>query len=154
MNIKHISEQQAIIIAQEKKDTEKSDEETSETFNKWTIEATVGQAKGVKPYSKGYFSSDARTFLGKPQANAFSLGTRFMFSPIFGIKGAFHYETLKNIEGSGSLPFEMQRPICRQVLSAAGIRRHLLCKKPSNTSGLRLQPSHKCTRGIWSRCRF
>jgi OOP family OmpA-OmpF porin len=95
--------------SQEKKDKEKSAEEITENFNKWTIEATVGQAKGIKPYSKGYFSSDARTFLGKPQANSFSLGTRFMFSPIFGIKGAFHYETIKNIEGSGSLPFEMQQ---------------------------------------------
>lgn len=95
--------------AQENKDKEVSSNEASDTFNKWTIEATVGQAKGVKPYSKGYFSSDGRTFFGKPQANSFSLGTRYMFSPIFGIKGAFHYEELKNIKDNGSLPFKMQQ---------------------------------------------
>lgn len=81
----------------------------SSDFNKWTIEATVGQSKGVKPYSKGYYSSDAGTFLGKPQANGFSIGARYMISPSFGFKSAIHYETLKNIKGNGSLPFEMQQ---------------------------------------------
>ena len=95
--------------AQEKNENQSSSSDTSDTYNKWTIEATVGQAKGVKPYSKGYFSSDAGTFFGRVQANSFSLGTRYMFSPIFGIKGALHYESLKNIKDNGSLPFEMQQ---------------------------------------------
>ena len=86
-----------------KKDT------TSSEFNKWTIEATVGQAKGVKPYAPGYFSSDPNTFLGKPQANSFSLGARYMISPKFGFKGALHYDDLKNIKNNGSIPFEMQQ---------------------------------------------
>ena len=46
------------VLAQEnevKKDTASSE------YNKWTIEATVGQAKGVRPYSIGYFSSDPGT---------------------------------------------------------------------------------------------
>lgn len=78
-------------------------------FNQWTIEATVGQAKGVKPYSKGYYSSDAGTFFGKPQANGFSIGARYMISPSFGFKSALHYESIKNIKGNESLPFEMQQ---------------------------------------------
>jgi len=82
---------------------------TSSEFNKWTIEATVGQAKGVKPYAPGYFSSDPNTFLGKPQANSFSLGARYMISPKFGFKGALHYDDLKNIKNNGSIPFEMQQ---------------------------------------------
>lgn len=94
------------VLAQEnkfKKDTASSE------YNKWTIEASVGQAKGVRPYSAGYFSSDPGTFLGKPQANAYSLAARYMFSPIFGIKGGLHFEEIKNIKNNGSLPFKMQQ---------------------------------------------
>jgi len=94
------------VLAQEnevKKDTASSE------YNKWTIEATVGQAKGVRPYSIGYFSSDPGTFLGKPQANGFSLAARYMFSPVFGIKGGLHFEEIKNIKNNGSLPFKMQQ---------------------------------------------
>ena len=85
-----------------KKDT------TSSDYNRWTIEVTVGQSKGVKPYSPGYYSSEPGKFLGRPQANSFSLETRYMLSPKFGFKGALSYESLKNNNGNGSKPFEMQ----------------------------------------------
>jgi len=96
----------ASVTAQEnkvQKDSAKSE------FNKWTIEATVGQGKGVKPYDVGYFSSNPNTFLGKPQANSFSLGARYMISPKFGFKTALHYNDLKNTKNNGSIPFEMQQ---------------------------------------------
>jgi len=96
----------ASVLAQKnevKKDTTPSD------YNKWTIEATVGQAKGVRPYSLGYYSSDPGTFFGKPQANSFSLAGRYMFSPIFGLKTGLHFEEIKNIKNNGSLPFKMQQ---------------------------------------------
>lgn len=83
------------------------DKPTSD-YNHWTIEATVGQAKGVKPYTTGYFSSDSRTFFGKPQANSFTVAGRYMFGPKFGLKLAFHYEDLKPIKDNESLPYEMQ----------------------------------------------
>ena len=86
-----------------KKDT------TSSDYNRWTIEVTVGQSKGVKPYSPGYYSSEPGKFLGRPQANSFSLETRYMLSPKFGFKGALHYNDLKNIKNNGSIPFEMQQ---------------------------------------------
>jgi OmpA-OmpF porin, OOP family len=50
-----------------------------------------------------------KLFLGKPQANAFSLAARYMLSPIFGIKGGLHFEEIKNIKNNGSLPFKMQQ---------------------------------------------
>lgn len=95
------------VLAQENK--VKKDTTASSEYNKWTIEASVGQAKGVRPYSTGYFSSDPGTFLGKPQANGFSLAARYMFSPVFGIKGGLHFEEIKNIKNNGSLPFKMQQ---------------------------------------------
>lgn len=82
----------------------------SETaLNKWTIEATVGQAKGVNPYSAGYFSSNPKSFFGGIQVNDFSLGARYMFNSKFGIKTAVSYQDLKNISNNGSLPFEMKQ---------------------------------------------
>lgn len=97
----------AFSINAQEKAPQKEEKATSE-YNKWTVEATVGQGKGVKPYMTGYFSSDPRTFLGKPQANSFSLAARYMFSPKFGIKFGLHYDDLKNISNNESLPFEMQ----------------------------------------------
>lgn len=90
--------------AQEKKEEDKS----SSDYNRWTIEATVGQAKGVKPYATGYFSSDPRTFFGQPQANSLSIAGRYMIGPKFGVKLALHYEDLKPTKNNGSLPYEMQ----------------------------------------------
>ena len=93
------------ISAQEKKI--KKDSISSE-YNKWTIEATVGQAKGVKPYMVGYYSGDPKTFFGKLQANSFSLESRYMIGPKFGIKLGLHYDDLKNIKNNGSHDFEME----------------------------------------------
>lgn len=87
---------------------QKSKDTTSSRYNKWTIEASVGQAKGVKPYSRGYYSGDPKTFLGKPQVNSLTLGARYMISPKFGFKADLHYNDLKNIKGSDSYPFEMK----------------------------------------------
>ncbi|WP_264509788.1 OmpA family protein [Flavobacterium sp. N1719] len=98
----------SVALQAQKKEEVKDTTATSE-FNKWTIEATVGQAKGVKPYAVGYFSSDPGAFLGKPQANSFSLSGRYMLSPNFGFRGSLHYDNLKNIKDNGSKPFEMQQ---------------------------------------------
>ena len=90
--------------AQQKKEEVKS----SSDYNRWTIEASVGQAKGVKPYSPGFFSSDPRTFFGQPQANSLSIAGRYMIGPKFGVKLALHYEDLKPTKNNGSFPYEMQ----------------------------------------------
>ncbi|WP_395062816.1 OmpA family protein [Flavobacterium sp.] len=96
----------ASLFAQDK---EVKKDTASSGYNQWTIELTVGQAKGVKPYSVGYYSSDAGSFLGKPQANGYSLSARYMISPKFGFKGGLHYDEIKNIKNNGSIPFKMQQ---------------------------------------------
>jgi len=79
----------------------------SQTYNRWTIEATVGQGKGIRPYQKDYFSSKANGFFGGLQANSYSLAARYMFSPIFGIRGRFGYDDLQNQNGTGSKEFRL-----------------------------------------------
>lgn len=98
----------SVALNAQTKEKAKDTTATSE-YNRWTIEASVGQAKGVKPYSPGYYSSDPGTFLGKPQANSFALAGRYMISPNFGFKAGFHFEEIRNIKGNGSLPFKMQQ---------------------------------------------
>ena len=83
-------------------------EDSGIPFNKWTIEASAGQSKGVRPYAPGYYSSSPNKFFGSLQVNAFTLGARYMIGPKFGFKGALSYESLKNNNGNGSKPFEMQ----------------------------------------------
>jgi OmpA-OmpF porin, OOP family len=77
-----------------------------DAYNKWSIEASVSQAKGIKPYETGYYSSYPSKLLGGIQVNSFGLGGRYMLSPKFGLKLSFNYDKFSNQEGSGSLPFE------------------------------------------------
>jgi len=77
------------------------------SYNRWTIEANVGQAKGLAPYATGYFSIDRKTVFGKLQANSFTVASRYMISPKFGFKLGLNYENLKPTS-SESLPYEME----------------------------------------------
>ncbi|MBF6640768.1 OmpA family protein [Flavobacterium sp. J49] len=78
-----------------------------DSYNKWSIELSVGQGKGVKPYADGYFSSNPDKVFGGLQLNSFGIGARYMISPKFGLKFDFNYENFKNQSGSESLEFEM-----------------------------------------------
>lgn len=90
----------------EKKQDESFD---SQTFNKWTIEATAGQAKGIRPYLKDYFSSKPGSFFGGVQLNSYSLAARYMFSPVFGVRGRFGFDDLQNQNNTGSKEFQLQQ---------------------------------------------
>lgn len=80
---------------------------TQKTFNRWSIEADFGQAKGSKPYTTGYYGNNPRKFLGGLAINHIGVGARYMFNPKFGIKSNFNFDYLQEQNGSGSLPFEM-----------------------------------------------
>lgn len=86
----------------------KVQKDTSSTINKYTIELTTGQSKGVNPYTDGYFSSSDNKVLGTIVINSFNLGVRYMINPVFGIKTDLGYVNLKNKPGTTSLPFEMK----------------------------------------------
>lgn len=79
----------------------------SQTYNRWTLEATAGQGKGIRPYQKDYFSSKANGFFGGLQANSYSLAARYMVSPVFGIRGRFGYDDLQNQNNTGSKEFRL-----------------------------------------------
>jgi OOP family OmpA-OmpF porin len=76
-----------------------------EGFNRWTIDVYAGQAKGIKPYATGYYSSNPTKYFGA-QINSFGAAARYMLSPKFGFKFDLNYDKFTEQSGSGSLPFE------------------------------------------------
>lgn len=79
-----------------------------ETFNRWSLEAEFGQAKGAKPYTDLYYANNPGKFFGGVAINHFGFGARYMFSPKFGVKANFNFDNLQEQQNSGSLPFQMK----------------------------------------------
>ncbi|NMH28968.1 OmpA family protein [Flavobacterium silvaticum] len=84
-----------------------SGEETP--YNRWTIEASAGQSKGMRPYSTGYYSSNPDNVLGSINFNSFSLGARYMLSPKFGVRLDGTFDKFENNTKTDSKPFEVNQ---------------------------------------------
>ena len=87
---------------------ETNNEIVGDIYNRWSLEFDLGQSRGGRPYSEGYFGSDPSKFLGGFQINHYGLGVRYMLNPKFGIKSHFSYDDIKNLSGSESEPFKLQ----------------------------------------------
>lgn len=81
----------------------------SKGYNKWTIEAAFGNAKGTRPYSAGYYTSNFSSISGGADINSFSFGARYMINPKFGFKVALNSQELRPTLNNKSLPFKMQQ---------------------------------------------
>ncbi|WP_264521457.1 OmpA family protein [Flavobacterium sp. N1994] len=79
-----------------------------ETFNRWSVEADFGQAKGSKPYTDGYYANNPGKFFGGIDINHVGFGARYMFSPKFGVKANFNFDNLQKQGDSGSPAFQME----------------------------------------------
>ncbi|MFZ4679875.1 MAG: OmpA family protein, partial [Flavobacterium sp.] len=87
---------------------ETNNEIDGDTYNKWSLEFDLGQSRGGRPYSEGYFGSDPGKFLGGFQINHYGLGVRYMLSPKFGLKSHFSYDDIKKLPGSESKEFKLE----------------------------------------------
>ncbi|MBM6499081.1 OmpA family protein [Flavobacterium macrobrachii] len=92
--------------AKELKELEPDQEIVYDAYNRWSIEFGVGQAKGIRPYNDGYYSSYPSKLFGGIQINSFGVGARYMISPKFGMKFGLNYDKFTDQDGSGSLDFE------------------------------------------------
>ena len=82
----------------------------TQTANKWSVEASVGQTKGLRPYSVGYYSSNPDKLFGQVNINTYELAGRCMFNPKFGLKLGIAYDKLDNKNTSNySKSFQMQQ---------------------------------------------
>lgn len=70
---------------------------SSNNYNKWSIEFAGGVNKPQKPFSDGYFTSTPSPWVG-------DFGVRYMFNNKFGLKADFGYNSLKG--KSNSLDFD------------------------------------------------
>jgi OmpA-OmpF porin, OOP family len=70
---------------------------SSNNYNKWSIEFAGGVNKPQKPFSDGYFTSTPSPWVG-------DFGVRYMFNNKFGLKADFGYNSLKS--KSNSLDFD------------------------------------------------
>lgn len=80
-----------------------------DTYNKWTIELNVGQSKGTRPYTDGYYSSNPNSTFGTVKPNYYNLGVRYMFSPRFGLKLDGSFDKFENNKKTDSKPFEVNQ---------------------------------------------
>lgn len=78
-------------------------------YNKWSIEASAGQSIGIAPFTAGYYSSNPNVLLGNVTINSFSIGTRCMFSPVFGLKADITSDRLQNNTKTDSKTFDLQQ---------------------------------------------
>ena len=78
-------------------------------YNRWSLEVNAGNNKAVKPFAAGNYSSDPTKYFYFNGVQHYDIGARYMFSNLFGLKLDFAYDQVKNLEGSGSLPFETQQ---------------------------------------------
>jgi OmpA-OmpF porin, OOP family len=100
-------------------DTPSEEINSDSPYNRWTIEVFAGQAKGLRPFSQGYSSSDGNKFAGKIDLNSFNLGARYMMSPKFGIKADFAYDLHKNSNSSKPFKVEQLRFDIQAVVNAS-----------------------------------
>src|SRR5690606_33891145 len=96
----------AIGQASAQTDLDEAKEVSEQTvFNRWTLEASAGQAKGIRPFTQGYYSSNPNSVLGTIDLNSFTLGARYMFSPRFGLRLDGSYDMFQNNSDTESKPF-------------------------------------------------
>lgn len=79
------------------------------SYNRWSVDINTGQSKGIKPYADGYYGSNPRESFGGFDLNHFGAGIRYMISPRFGVKLDLAYDNFQNLDGSGSLPFDVKQ---------------------------------------------
>jgi len=92
----------AFVQAQENKVNK---EISNSDFNKLTIEINTGQAKGITPYTQGYYIHYGNNNF---VTNSYNLAGRYMLNPVFGVKLDFGFFKLNNKPEDTSLPFELK----------------------------------------------
>jgi len=81
--------------------------DTKVSPNKWSIEIGTGISNGIRPYSDGYFSNSNNNLLNDFKLNSFTIGARYNFSEIIGLKMDFAFDRFTNSTEKISKPFEV-----------------------------------------------
>lgn len=88
-------------------------EDSSDDYNKFSIEAMVGSNKPDANFADGYFSVNDGTYMNFNSLSHFNLGVRYMFNEKFGLKFGGSYDVIKPQKSqnamNSSLPFESRQ---------------------------------------------
>lgn len=76
-------------------------------YTKWLIEVGTGISNGSRHFTQGYFTSGNNQLFNDFIFNSYSLGARYNFSTIIGIKMDLAFDRFINKTGSKSKPFEV-----------------------------------------------
>lgn len=79
--------------------------DSTNTYNRLTIEAMTGFADGNYPYGTGFSAGDKKHVLSHFTINNFDLGMRYMLTPKFGFKASLAYAKFTESD-KNSLPYE------------------------------------------------
>lgn len=75
--------------------------------NKWSIDIGTGISNGTRPYTDGYFTSINNQLFNGFILNCYTVGARYNFSDIVGIKMDIAFDRFINSEETKSKPFEV-----------------------------------------------
>ncbi len=78
----------------------------TQDYNRWTIEAMAGVNRPLTPFTDGYYSTNPGKMIHIGMFRHFSLGTRYMLTNIFGVSVNFSYDGFQEPKDSKSLPFK------------------------------------------------
>jgi OmpA-OmpF porin, OOP family len=109
----------SIVFGQSSDTTSDQENASGSDYNRWTIEANVGQSKGLNPFSTGYSSSEPGKVVGKFTVNNFGIGARYMVSPKFGVKVDINMDNFKNASSSKKFEVLQLRLSTQAVVNAA-----------------------------------
>lgn len=107
---------------------------TKVNHNKWSIEIGTGISNGVRPYTDGYFSSNNNKLFNDFKVNSFTIGARYNFSEIIGLKMDISFDRFTNSKDSRSTPFE----VAQYRTSIQGVFNLNSLIKPKNESRFNL----------------
>lgn len=75
------------------------------TNTKWRLEIGFGSSSGIRPFNKGYYSSENEKVFGQFNINSYKVGATYNFSRNLGLRADLAFDRFKNASAK-SLPFE------------------------------------------------
>lgn len=73
---------------------------------RWKLDFGIGDSRGIRPFSDGFYSSNSRKKLGTINLNSVNIGATYTYSKFLGFKLDFGFDRFTN-KDNRSLPFEV-----------------------------------------------
>lgn len=123
-NIKHLL---LLLLVFNHSFSQKKIDSTVATSNnyRWRVELSIGDSRGIRPFSDGYYSSNSQKVLGTFNLNSVNIGATYAYSQLIGFKVDVAFDRFTN-KDMKSLPFEVAqyRASIQGVLNLNGLLKY------------------------------